>query len=42
MPEEQKPSETVERLRETFGPMAAQLKPEDEPAVVYAPGPVQE
>jgi hypothetical protein len=38
MPEElNPPSETVLRLRETFAPLAARLKPEDEPAVVYAP-----
>jgi hypothetical protein len=34
------PSETVKRLRETFAPSAAELKPEDEPALVYTPGPV--
>ncbi len=33
------PSETVKRLRETFAPLAAALKPEDEPAVNYDPGP---
>jgi hypothetical protein len=33
------PSETVNRLRETFAPLAAELKPEDEPAVVYSPEP---
>ncbi len=33
------PSETVKRLRETFAPLAATLKPEDEPAVDYSPGP---
>jgi hypothetical protein len=40
MAEEEKlpePSETVKRLRETFAPLAATLKPEDEPAVVYEP-----
>lgn len=31
------PSETVKRLREVFAPLAAELKPEDEPAVVYTP-----
>jgi hypothetical protein len=39
MPEEKKPSETVERLRESFVPLAAQLTPEDEPASTYAAGP---
>ncbi len=38
MPEEKKaPSETVERLRSAFAPLAAKLKPEDEPAITYAP-----
>jgi hypothetical protein len=38
MPEETKlpePSDTVKKLRETFAPLAAALKPEDEPATVY-------
>jgi hypothetical protein len=42
MPEEEKlppPSETVKRLRETFEPLAARLKAEDEPAPVYTAGP---
>ncbi len=33
------PSDTVKRLRETFAPLVAELQPEDEPAVVYTPGP---
>lgn len=41
MPEQKKaPSETVERLRKVFAPLAAKLKPEDEPAIVYSPRPV--
>jgi hypothetical protein len=40
MAEEQNPpSETVVRLRESFAPLAAQLKPEDEPAIEYSPEP---
>jgi len=46
MAEEQKtpdsPSETVIRLRETFTHLAATLKPEDETAIVYTPGPKPE
>lgn len=32
-------SETVKRLRETFSPLAEELKPEDEPADIYSPKP---
>jgi hypothetical protein len=39
MADEPGPSETVIRLREIFAPLAAQLKPEDEPAIVYSPEP---
>ena len=42
MAEEKKlppPSPTVERLRETFSPLAAGLQPHNEPAVVYRPEP---
>jgi len=38
MPEEKKlpePSETVKKLRDTFAPLAAGLRPEDEPALIY-------
>jgi hypothetical protein len=43
MAEEQNPpSETVRRLRETFSQLAARLKPEDEPAIVYSPEPPEE
>jgi hypothetical protein len=43
MAEEQNPpSETVRRLREGFSEVAARLKPEDEPATVYSPEPIQQ
>ena len=32
-------SETVKRLRETFQPLVMKLKPHDEPATIYKPGP---
>jgi hypothetical protein len=38
MPEERglpEPSETVKKLREAFAPLAAELRPEDEPALIY-------
>jgi hypothetical protein len=33
------PSETINRLRETFEPLVDDLKPENEPAIRYSPEP---
>ncbi len=35
------PSDTIKRLREMFYPLAAKLEPEQEPAIVYQPGPTE-